>query len=1301
MQEQEYDIIEQDDPKPRPSLKGKPRPTLEKKKGQVGGEFGIGAITGSEIPTIQLEKSELGIPSTSNKEFAKNNLDPSVEYNETVLSNSVNTGSPILGEIQIKDQDIPVANKQLYRKELQDRIANKKLLDEDANILATVTGRPKEAIVAYISGRDGKGLMLEFDNVKLKKANQFVSLIEKNNAELGLNDTFESVFATPETTKNYLDKIQQAYDNKTDKDFNSLNTRTIDGKTITYDEESERYIDKRLPAGRRYYDAIKNKNDATVGQFKKLVGEDIFRKIADEPDKTYDQKVKQAGDILYDTELNKIEKAKGKRSAISAISDYFPILKLSGIFRDEKSEEQNLNAINSVVETKLNRAIKEQIVYDQAALANLAQDVSEKTANGKVTEQDIANYKEAAEQLRNKIDEKQKEYKTPQQLQKKYPVLLKQSVINDINEFNAIQSGNVKGYEEGGYEGINLVEHLKAQGYDMDDQVVKDAIVDAVKGVGIKDYSFFGEPIKAIKEVFTSSAKSLGDITGLRDDVTVLSEKTAADLFPTQVGKGDEYQLTESAKIGQNIGNTTGQVLGQGLMQFGTAGIGRLAGLSKVAAVNAGFWGSGALTSYDNAYKDSMDFVESDAGRTAYAGLIALANAASEKIFPEAKLFNIPGVKSAFSELATKMSSKELTDKLATQLLTKAKNAFIDYGEKYAKNVGKETLEETATSLFESGTRFLFGDPNIDYDKAIELAKNTAIQTAIGTSVIGGFGAHKDVQLEKNISPKSIIYNAAVYHDEAMDALNIGFKNGEYDQQELNKKISLLNTAQAGLGELKKAEEVIGRELSRPQKELFVANTTAQRLLTKQKEGVEDNAVLQRIDEKLKNLNTQQTQLLDNKVQIDEVGNVIVPEKEKPLQEDLQQKETAEAIISTLEGKKEVSVDELAAMKENPVLALETIADQALGFGRVEGVRQPLTDEANTPQLQQTIDKYGQEVVDKAIAMFPAEDISSPKNNKNEINPDYKDNELQGKRETGEHNVLEDQSGSVPGDNAKERQPQQGEEEVIRSNAAPEKETGAATSSKEESKPTDVSKLSPIQNHTDIYNEFNNDKLDVKKGEEFKGREEFKRAVNEVEKNTDEKVIRRIANIDELSTTENIYGLSGDKDLSKYESEIKNGIQAPIVVEFDGNKFNITDGHHRLEAYKKLGYKEVPIIVNESGDFYLSAKKLGIDVSNLDEMPPQEIEKIRNEINKKQIKKPTDVVGSEKPSENKPILNEEITNLEKERDAEIEKVIKPNFKLELVSSKELVDSKDPIGNREKHNELKERYKSLRKLIDCL
>jgi len=157
--------------------------------------------------------------------------------------------------------------------------------------------------------------------------------------------------------------------------------------------------------------------------------------------------------------------------------------------------------------------------------------------------------------------------------------------------------------------------------------------------------------------------------------------------------------------------------------------------------------------------------------------------------------------------------------------------------------------------------------------------------------------------------------------------------------------------------------------------------------------------------------------------------------------------------------------------------------------------------------------------------------------------------------------------------------------------------------------------LPKIKEQFDIYHEFNNPDIKVQDAD-LKGKGEFKRGVKELEDNTGEDVARTIANVSDLSITENIYGLSGEKDLSKYEEEIKSGIQTPITVEFNGESFDVMDGHHRLEAYKKLGYKEVPIVVNESGDFYLSAKKLGIDVSKLNEMSGKEIEQIRIDIKK-------------------------------------------------------------------------------------
>lgn len=61
----------------------------------------------------------------------------------------------------------------------------------------------------------------------------------------------------------------------------------------------------------------------------------------------------------------------------------------------------------------------------------------------------------------------------------------------------------------------------------------------------------------------------------------------------------------------------------------------------------------------------------------------------------------------------------------------------------------------------------------------------------------------------------------------------------------------------------------------------------------------------------------------------------------------------------------------------------------------------------------------------------------------------------------------------------------------------------------------------------------------------------------------------------------------------------------------------------------------------------------------------------------------------------------EVAKLEAERDAEIEKVSTPDLKMEFVPAKDLVNSKDPVRNKEIHDDIKERYKKLKSILDCL
>ena len=76
-------------------------------------------------------------------------------------------------------------------------------------------------------------------------------------------------------------------------------------------------------------------------------------------------------------------------------------------------------------------------------------------------------------------------------------------------------------------------------------------------------------------------------------------------------------------------------------------------------------------------------------------------------------------------------------------------------------------------------------------------------------------------------------------------------------------------------------------------------------------------------------------------------------------------------------------------------------------------------------------------------------------------------------------------------------------------------------------------------------------------------------------------------------------------------------------------------------------------------------------------------------------------VKPEPPKEPELTTEQKVKELETERDSEVLKLSKPEVKMELIQSKDLVNSKDPIGSKKQHDIIKEKYKRLKELIDCL
>lgn len=92
----------------------------------------------------------------------------------------------------------------------------------------------------------------------------------------------------------------------------------------------------------------------------------------------------------------------------------------------------------------------------------------------------------------------------------------------------------------------------------------------------------------------------------------------------------------------------------------------------------------------------------------------------------------------------------------------------------------------------------------------------------------------------------------------------------------------------------------------------------------------------------------------------------------------------------------------------------------------------------------------------------------------------------------------------------------------------------------------------------------------------------------------------------------------------------------------------------------------------------------------------KQVDKIAEQ--KDAILNPKEKVAPKKEDKPKEVNTE---TLEAEMQDKIDNTSKEVVKLSLIPAKALVDSKDPVGNKLKHTDIKDRYKKLKALVDCL
>lgn len=748
-----------------------------------------------------------------------------------------------------------------YKQGLQERVKTKSFTPEDVDVVSKGIKVSKQSATALLSGKPKTAAALQFIETTKNEQGEISNAVLKANKELGYTDDANVVAASPESLSEYIKKLELGYKQKTESEVKEFD-KVYFNDAFSTDE----YKGDPSPSYSRDIQVVNDNNSAALNTLKSIASRTIVRQVNAEQG-TNEEKAKRIINLTdkRSADINK-----------KVIDDRLKPLNYlrNFIYNGPESTQKDLEPLSyqkAAAELAISNDNARKIAELNSAKGAIIEDAEEKKKSGTLTPELADDYQKKLSEIDGKISEI--DYVAPTELNKKYPILIKADIVNIVNEFNKLRSGNSADGQTG-YTKSDLLEHIKANGYDIKDQ----RVLDAIKSGDFKSYSLFGNPVKSAIDVFAESYKSIENLTGLRDDLAVRSEQVTEQVFPTQAAKNE---LTPFVQKTQTIGNTTGQIIGQGLMQAGTAGIGRAAGMTKAVAASTGMWSSGALSTYDQSYKDAMEFVDSKEGRIAYAGLNALAAAATERIFPEGKIFNMPGVSNVITDLSQKMAKGEITEAVAKEMLDKAKGGLKDYVIKYGKNIGQETAEEVANSFFESGTRFLFGDPNMNAEKAMQNAKETAIQTALGTSLIAGVGAHKDIRLEKNLANQMMVYNAGLYHDEAKDAVQTGLEAGQFSETEAAEKIKQIEVAKNAAESIPKVEEAIGAELPREKKAVYVANLTAETILKEKLEEsknshVPDELVEKQLSEKISNLQAQREQVIsDPSLVITDDGDII------------------------------------------------------------------------------------------------------------------------------------------------------------------------------------------------------------------------------------------------------------------------------------------------------------------------------------------------------------------------------------------------------------------------------------------
>lgn len=748
--------------------------------------------SGSELPSTP--QSELPAGSVSRE--ANGNMFSFDNFNKQT-DNTVTTADGV--KFNLKGLPVPQEVLPTIVNNIQQRINTKTATPDDIQTIADYSGKSPQAVQAYINKGQLAGSAVENTEDVAKTQAQLVTYINNYNKINGTDYDPQQVMSSADSLNNFLNESKK------------------ENAQLTKEVRVGGKLDLSKPLSPKQQEQFAFLNYGVMPIRNEMLNQVVQKTVSELPK---DQAIDKIAKVLNPEDYKKVQDIQNQGLTVKDYLTNTPT-PLSIFQSDNKEQNDLLNYQKGISELKYNEALQ-------------------KNAVNKVSQGVVSGDQNLVQQGQTDLAQ------VDNDVVYKYPALLKQQIAQQVNDYIAKKSGVVKGYDATaindykekvfGSSTQDRLDAMKALGI-LDDPKKKD-IAESMAGNStyFANNSILGSVVPNLLQPLGDLGMSLEDITGLRNQRDIFSDKLKEQLFPKDFSgnnpnDANSLQLKNSVQYSRNILNTTANLAGMLAVASVTEGLGTEAGLSTKVAQQLGAYTSFGLPAFDQSLKNAPESIESEPAKYLYAAINSIANAEGGIVLDLGKITRIPDVDEAFAKVANGLSNETMTENVLKETLDKAKNKYIDFAMKYGKNVTKGAATMAYFNIANNVIKMAFGDKEAQQNLIPE-AGHAFLDGVLGMSIMGGFGAVADMKNEKNTSFKGTIYNMALNHDAAADVFKMGLDNGTYTKQQYDEKMQILNTARAAKNALDATSQETNTPLDANQKSVYVANRTAQSVLT-------------------------------------------------------------------------------------------------------------------------------------------------------------------------------------------------------------------------------------------------------------------------------------------------------------------------------------------------------------------------------------------------------------------------------------------------------------------------------------